>query len=243
MLKADTVISTIDRLIGESPVWALFVVFWIGAVASVSSCTAIRLPVVIGYVAGAGSSKKRAILLTCLFAAGLAVSCVLTGVAMMTVGGAAGKLLNLNKYLYWFLGGLLIVVGVFVSGLVNVRLLPEKWQNLGPRLQKASLAGAGLLGVVFGLLVVPACPCCGAGLLVLAGIAVAKKLSVYGLLLFVSFALGQSLPILAVGVLTALVKPDVIDRARARICSLEERIHLIAGNVLMVVGIYLIVVG
>lgn len=236
-------ISTIDRLIGESPVWALFVVFWIGAVASVSSCTAIRLPVVIGYVAGAGSSKKRAILLTCLFAAGLIVSHVLVGAAMMTVGGIAGKLLNLNKYLFWFLGVLLIVIGLFVSGMVNVRLLPERWQNLSSRLHKANLAAAGLLGVVFGLLVVPACPCCGAGLLILAGIAVAKKLSVYGLLLFISFALGQSLSVLAVGVLTALVKPDVIDRARARICSFEERIHLIAGNVLMVVGIYLIVVG
>lgn len=236
-------ISTIDRLIGESPVWALFVVFWIGAVASVSSCTAVRLPVVIGYVAGAGSSKRRAIVLTCLFAAGLVVSHVLVGAAMMTIGGVAGKLLNLNKYLFWFLGALLIVVGLFVSGMVNVRLLPEKWRNLGSRLHKANLATAGLLGVILGLLVVPACPCCGAGLLILAGIAVAKKLSVYGLLLFISFALGQSLSVLAVGVLTALVKPDVIDRARARICSLEERIHLIAGNVLMVVGIYLIVVG
>lgn len=236
-------ISTIDRLIGESPVWALFVVFWIGAVASVSSCTAVRLPVVIGYVAGAGSSKRRAIVLTCLFAVGLVVSHVLVGAAMMTIGGVAGKLLNLNKYLFWFLGALLIVVGLFVSGMVNVRLLPEKWRNLGPRLHKANLATAGLLGVILGLLVVPACPCCGAGLLILAGIAVAKKLSVYGLLLFISFALGQSLSVLAVGVLTALVKPDVIDRARARICSLEERIHLIAGNVLMVVGIYLIVVG
>ena len=236
-------ISTIDRLIGESPVWALFVVFWIGAMASLSSCTVLRLPVVIGYVAGAGSSKKRAVVLACLFTAGLIVSHVLVGAAMMTVGGVAGKLLNLNKYLFWFLGGLLIVVGLLVSGMLNVKLLPEKWRDLGPKLHKASLAGAALLGFVFGFLVVPACPCCGAGLLILAGIAVAKGLSVYGPLLFLSFALGQSLPVLAVGVLTALVKPDVIDKARARICSLEERIHLIAGNVLMVVGIYLIVVG
>jgi len=35
----------------------------------------------------------------------------------------------------------------------------------------------------------------------------------------------------------------VIDRARTRICSLERRIQLIAGNALVIVGIYLIVVG
>jgi cytochrome c biogenesis protein CcdA len=237
------VISTVDRLINESPVWALFIVFWIGAVASLSSCTAVRLPVVIGYVAGVGSSKRRAIVLTLLFAAGLVFSYVLLGAVMMTAGGVAGKMLRLNKYFFWFLGVLLIVTGIFVSGLVNVHLLPEKWRGLGPRLHKATLPGAVLLGFVFGLLIVPACPSCGTGLLILAGIAVAKKLSAYGLLLFLSFALGQSLPIVAVGVLTGLVKPNVIGRVRTRICSFERRTQLIAGNVLMVLGIYLIVVG
>jgi cytochrome c biogenesis protein CcdA len=237
------VISTVDKLINESPVWALFIVFWIGAMASLSSCTAVRLPVVIGYVAGVGSSKKRAVALACLFVAGLTVSYVLLGAVMMTAGGIAGKLLHLNKYFFWFLGVLLIVTGILLSGLVNVHLLPEKWRGLEPKLHKATLPGAVLLGAIFGLLIVPACPSCGAGLLILAGIAVAKKLSVYGLLLFMSFALGQSLPVLAVGVLTGLMRPDVIGRARTRICSLERRTQLIAGNVLMIVGIYLIVVG
>lgn len=211
--------------------------------ASLSSCMAVRLPVVIGYVAGVGSSKKRAIALTCLFGAGLTLSYVLLGMVMTTAGGVAGKLLALNKYFFWFLGGLLIVAGLFVSGLLSVHLLPEKWHGLGPKLHTATLPGAALLGFVFGLLLVPGCPSCGGGLLILAGIVVAKKLSVYGVLLFLSFALGQSVPVLAVGVLTGLMKPNVIDRARTRICSLERRIQLIAGNALVIVGIYLIVVG
>ena len=101
-------ISTVDRLINESPAWALLIVFWIGAMASLSSCMAVRLPVVIGYVAGVGSSKKRAIALTCLFGAGLTLSYVLLGMVMTTAGGVAGKLLGLNKYFFWLLGGLLI---------------------------------------------------------------------------------------------------------------------------------------
>lgn len=219
------------------------VVFWIGAMASLGSCTAIRLPVVIACVAGSGAHKRRAVVLTCLFAAGLVVSYILLGTALMVAGGIVGKLLHINRYFYWLLGVLLIVAGLFVSGLIGVHLLPEKWRDLGSKLQKAALVGVVLLGVASGLLVVPGCPSCGAGLLVLARVAVAKKLSVYGLLMFTSFALGQSLPILGVGVLTALVKPDVIGRARSRICSLEQRIQLVAGNVLMVLGIYLIVVG
>lgn len=211
--------------------------------ASLGSCMAVRLPVIIGYVAGIGSSKRRAIIQTCLFGAGLTLSYVLLGMVMTTAGGVAGKLLGLNKYFFWLLGGLLIVTGLLVSGLVSVHLLPEKWRGLGPKLHMASLPGAALLGFVFGLLLVPGCPSCGAGLLILAGIVVAKKLSVYGVLLFLSFALGQSMPVLAVGVLTGLMKPNVIDRARTRICSLERRLQLIAGNALVVVGIYLIVVG
>ena len=72
---------------------------------------------------------------------------------------------------------------------------------------------------------------------------VAKNLSLYGLALFVSFALGQGLPLLAVGVLASLLKPDLIKRLRTRMCSIEQRMQLLAGNTLMVLGIYFIVVG
>ncbi len=230
-------------MISESPWWALCVVFWIGAVASLGSSTAIRLPIVISCVAGSGTNKRRAVVLTCLFAVGVVVSYVLLGALMMTAGGIVSKLLHINHYFYWLLGGLLIITGLFVSGLISTHLLPEKWRGLGSKLQKGKLVGMLLLGVVSGLLVVPGSPSYGAGLLTLARVAVAKKLSAYGLLMFMSYAIGQSLPILGVGVLTALVKPDVIGKARSHICSLEQRIQLVAGNALMVLGIYLIVVG
>lgn len=236
-------ISNVENLISESPVWALGVVFWIGAVASLGSCTAVRLPIVISCVAGSGAHKRRAVILTCLFAVGVVVSYVLLGALMMTAGGIVGRLLHINHLFYWLLGALLIMTGLFVSGLIGTHLLPEKWRGLGSKLQKGKLVGMLLLGVASGLLVVPGSPSCGAGLLTLARIAVAEKLSAYGLLLFMSYAIGQSLPILGVGILTALVKPDVIGKARTHICSLEQRIQLIAGNALMVLGIYLIVVG
>lgn len=217
--------------------------FWIGAGSSLGWCTAIRLPIVIGYVAGSDLPKKRAIVLTCLFAVGMIVSYILLGTVVVMAGGAAEGLLQINKYVFWILGLLLIVAGILLSGLLSVHSLSERWPGLSARLQKAALPGAVLLGALCGLMIVPGCPSCGAGLLTLAGIIVAEKLSVYGLLLFTSFALGQSLPVLGVGVLTAMIKRDMIHRARTRICSLEERIQLIAGNVLMILGFYLIVVG
>ena len=235
--------ATIDRVITESPAWALLVVFSIGALASLSSCTVIRLPVVMGCVAGSGTSKRRGLILTVLFSLGLILSYIVLGLTTAFMGELIHRVLVLNKYVFWFLGMVLFVVGVWVSGLLSLRSLPEQWKALGDRLRTGGMIGGFLLGILFGLLETPACPCCGGGLLLLAKIVVAKNVSSYGLLVFASFALGQSVPVLAVGVLTALVKPDLIRRMRTRMCSIEQRVQLIAGNALMVLGIYLIVVG
>ena len=236
-------LSTVDRVITESPAWALLVVFSIGALASLSSCTVIRLPVVMGCVAGSGTSKKRGLILTGLFSLGLILSYIVLGSITAFMGEWIQKVLVLNKYIFWFLGLALFVVGIWVSGLLSLHSLPDQCKTIAGRLRKAGLLGTFLLGLLFGLLETPACPCCGGGLLVLAGVVVAKNLSFYGLLVFASFALGQSVPVLAVGVLTGLVKPDLVRRMRTRMCSIEQRIQLISGNVLMVLGIYLIVVG
>jgi cytochrome c biogenesis protein CcdA len=237
------VISTIDRIFNGSPP-ALFIVFWIGAVASLSSCTVVRLPIVMGYVAGSGSSKRRALLQTVLFTFGLVVTYVLLGAVTAFTGGVIHRIVQLNKYAYWFLGIVLFITGLLVSGLLGTRLLPKGCQRVAHGLNTATFAGAFLFGGFFGLLVMPACPCCGAGLLVLAGVVVAKHLSwSYSLAVFASFALGQSLPVLAVGLLTGLFKPDLIRRLRNHICSIEQRIQLVAGNILMVLGIYFVIVG
>ncbi len=236
--------STLDKVIVESPAWALLVVFAIGALASLSSCTIIRLPVVMGCVAGSGTSKRRGLVLAGLFSLGLVLSYVIMGSITAFMGDMIQKVLVLNKYVFWLLGIMLFAVGVWVTGLLSLRPLTEQGTAIANRLQKAGIVGTFLLGVLFGLLETPACPSCGGSLLLLAGVVTAKNLSsVFGLLVFTSFALGQSVPVLAMGILTSLVKPDLVQRLRTRMCSIEQRIQLISGNLLMILGIYLIVVG
>ncbi len=236
-------ISTVGTVISESPVWALFVVFWVGAVASLGSCLLVRLPVVMGCVAGSGDSKKRGLVLTGLFVLGLVISYTLLGAVTAFMGELINKVLVLNKYIFWLLGITLFGTGIWISGLLSLRSLPDQCERIGDRLKRSGSLGTFLMGFFFGLLAMPACPCCGAGLLILAGVVVAQNLSVYGLLVFASFGLGQSLPVLALGVLTGLVKPDLVRRLRKRMCSIEQQIQLIAGNALMILGVYFIVVG
>jgi len=237
------VLDALKKLVIESPILALLVIFWIGAVASLNSCTAVRLPIVLGYVGASGGSRKRSLFLTGLFLAGLVVSYVLIGAAVAFVSGAVSQLLHTSKVIFWISGALLIVAGALISGLISPGLLPSRWQHIGVRLDRARPLGALIFGLLFGLLTMPACPLCGAGLIVLGGIAAAKSLSLYGLAMFASFALGQTVPVMAVGVLTTILRPGLIRRLRTRLCSAEQHIQLLCGNLLIVLGIYYIIVG
>jgi len=234
---------TLDTVFSESPAWALLVVFWIGAATSLTACMVVRLPVIVGCVAGSGSSKKRGLILTTLFCVGLVLSYVTLGAVTAFAEGVIHKILIANRYLFWFLGIVLFAAGIWVSGLFSLRSASDQSDRIKDRWLKAGPIVAFLLGVLFGLLVMPACPCCKGGLLVLAGIVEAQNLSYYALLVFGSFGLGQSLPVFSVGVLTSLFKAGLVRRLRTRMCSIEQRIQLIAGNVLIVLGVYLVVVG
>jgi cytochrome c biogenesis protein CcdA len=62
-------------------------------------------------------------------------------------------------------------------------------------------------------------------------------------LIFVSFALGQSLPVLAVALSANLVKTDVIMFLTMKIQRVEDHIDFIAGNMLITLGIYYLVIA
>lgn len=236
-------ISTFESLFSGAPP-TLFAVFWIGALASLSSCMILRLPVVVGYVGGSGTSKARALILTMLFTLGLASVYVALGVVTAFAGSTIHQIVQFNKYIYWLLGGILLISGLLVSGLLSVRVLPKGCRFITAGLASPSYPGAFLFGTLFGMLMMPACPSCGAGLLVLAGVVVAKHMVwSQAVAIFLTFALGQSLPVFALGVLTSLLTPDLVRKMRTRMCSIEQHVQLVAGNVLIVLGIYFIVIG
>jgi cytochrome c biogenesis protein CcdA len=238
------VVSTPEQLFGESAAATLFAVFWIGALASLGPCVIVRLPVIAGYVGGSTGPRRRAVLLTALFALGLLIASLALGAMSLFVGDFLRKIPLLNRYIYWLAGILLLIAGIRVSGLVSADLWPERLQRFGQRLSKAGNGGALLLGLALGMIVMPACPTCGAGLFVLAGIAISRELSQsHSLALFAAYGLGQCLPVVAAGVLTGLLRVGMIRWLRNLMCSIEERIQLLAGNTLMVLGLYFLVVG
>lgn len=235
--------STLQELSLASPPSALVAVFCTGIGVSLGLSAAVRLPVIAAYVAGTSTSKRHGILLAVLFTAGMIAGTVLLGISATPAQDGVHQVLYLSRYLFWAVGISLFVVGVSISGLVNPDLLPEKYRRFAERLRRAGTPGAFLLGAAFGLLQMPISARSGTELLALVQALDGQGASLQGGLLLLAFAAGQGIVILATGILTSLIEPDIAMRFRKWMCSIEQRIQLLAGNVLMILGIYFVIVG
>ena len=236
-------IPTFQELTTHASELTSFTAFVAGTAGSLNLCAAVRLPVLVGYVAGVGRSKRHALILSALFALGIVMGTVLLGLTASPAEGGAHRVLHAHKSLFWVAGPVLFVLGILISGLIDPQLLPDRWRRVAGCIRRADTPGAFLLGATFGLLQTPACPSCRQELLIVVEAAATKGAGFTSLMLLLGFALGQSLLVLGTGVLTSLMKPEMVPWLRARMCSIEQRIQLLAGNALMVLGIYFVIVG
>ncbi len=232
-------VSFIQNIIinGSLPVVLLAVAF-AGAVASLSSCTIARLPVMWGYVAATSESKRKGVLLSVAFACGLITSYTIIGFLFGVITDLAGKLIQISQYLYSILGILLIIGGLLFAGLLPTG---KSWFNKhcdATIKQTKNFHSAFIFGMLFAFLEMPACPCCGAVLMVIASLVVIKGSLIYSGLVFISFAIGQSIPILVIGFSTSILK-----HIAPRTERLESAISFIAGNILIVSGFFLIMIA
>ena len=163
--KSSIMIPIPDPASIQPPEMTFVAAVWMGALTSVHVCAVARLPILAAYLVGAGVSKKHALILTVLFAAGLAAGTVLVGLTAIPMAGGVHRAFQVNKCLFWILGSFLVVVGVLISGLINLQLVPGKWRSVAERLVRTDGLGALLLGIALGLLQIPACPTCRAELL------------------------------------------------------------------------------
>ena len=213
----------------------LIAVFFAGAVASLSSCTIARLPVLLGLVSSTTESKHRGFLLSIAFSCGLIISYTAIGILFGTIAHIATRLVAISQCLYLILGFLLILGGLFFAGLVPA-VSDKIGANCGNFVKGVkSLPSAFTFGLFFAFLEMPACPCCGAVLLLIASLVAIKGSLLYSGLIFFSFSLGQSLPILIIGFSTSLLN-HLLPKTK----SLEGVISFFVGNILVVSGIFLL---
>ena len=231
--------NTLQTIITKSPILAIFIVFWAGFIASLSSCTIIRIPIVFGYVSGASHDTKRKSFLSAVFLAlGLITSYTFLGLALILLKNLAFSLVLISRYLYIFLGVVLLIFGVFYVGLIKIGKPHHAHCGANTRLKKRSFIGSFLFGVMFAFLEMPACPCCASVLFVIASIVGFWDSWVYSFIIFLSFAIGQSMPILLIGSSTSLVKYLI-----PKVKSLEKYTQFVAGNILIAIALFFFILA
>ncbi|MEV4390420.1 cytochrome c biogenesis protein CcdA [Nonomuraea sp. NPDC049607] len=218
-----------DVVASGSLLLALPIALLAGVVSFLSPCVLPLVPGYLSYVTGMSADPKRGrlVLGTVLFVAGFALVFVLSGALF---GGLGSIMLGNAQIITRVLGVLTILLGLAFLG-----VLPGLMRDVRiHKLPAAGLAGAPLLGVVFGL---GWTPCIGPTLAVVLTLGLNEGSASRGALLAVAYALGLGLPFVAAAL--AYSKALRTFRAVRRHTQLITRI----GGVMMVAVGLLLVTG
>ena len=227
----DNLLNSLSILIREnvwlSPVLALLA----GIVTSVTPCALSSVPLVIGYVGGAGQKDtKKALKLSLTFALGTAVTFTTLGV----IATSAGKLMGTSNP-WWFiiLGVLMVLMALQTWEIINI--IPAT--NLLSKNKKRGYAGALLAGVLGGLF---SSPCATPVLIVLLGILAKGGNIILGIILMLCYSLGHSTLTIVAGTSIGFVQ-KINASEKYRVFSTVLKIAM--GTVILGIAFYMFYLG
>lgn len=220
--------QTLPGILGQTPVFALALVFLGGVLTSIGPCNLSMVPVIIGYVGGQGElTRSRGFWLSGFFTIGSSITFVALGLIAAFIGVVTGTQADVLR---WLAAGVCIVIGLVMLGVV--RLNTDILTRFTPkRVTRTGLLGSVLLGMIIGLTGSQ----CGIPVLVaILSIVTLKGQLAYGALLLFAYALGRGVPIVLAGTFTGVIKA---------LPKMERWTHWMqsaAGLVLIGIGLYFV---
>jgi len=189
--------------------------------------TAVKAPAT---PAAAGHGRPRTVAGTALFVLGFSAVFATEGVAF---GGLGSVLRTHVAGLTQILGGLTIILGLMFAGVFD--RFPVTGRIIRPSVRpRAGLAGAPVLGVLFGLTWTP---CIGPTLSVVMGLALTSGTAVRGAVLMFVYGLGLGIPFLIVALLFQRgMTTFSFARRHARVITRVGGAMLVAVGVLELTG-------
>ncbi len=223
--------ETLGQVMQTRPILAYGASYLGGVVATASPCILASIPLVIGFVGGyAGGNKKQAFFYSLTFVLGLAIVMSILGAMASLMGTLFGQV---GVYWYFVVAVILMVMGLQLSGLINLKLGGASQKFLPKR---TGLIGALILGALFGLVL---SPCASPVLAVILTLAAVKGEVAYGSSLLFAYALGQGTLVILAGTFTGVIESFLQSRgARASVIMQQ-----VAGFLIFFVGAYIFFQG
>ena len=223
--------ETLGQVMQTRPILAYGASYLGGVVATASPCILASIPLVIGFVGGyAGGNKKQAFFYSLTFVLGLAVVMSILGAMAALMGTMFGEV---GTYWYFVVAVILMVMGLQLSGMINLKLGGASQKFLP---QRTGLVGALILGALFGLVL---SPCASPVLAVILTLAAVKGEVAYGSTLLFAYALGQGTLIILAGTFTGVIE-SFLQSKGARFGTIMQQV---AGFLIFFVGAYIFFQG
>src|SRR5438132_1222983 len=198
--------SGLSNALQHQPLVAVPLLFFAGLVTSTNPCIWPMIPITIGAITGVGGgtqgathSRRRTIVLTLTYVAGLALFYAILGLIAGLSGSIFGTISS-NRWSRLVIGSLLLVFALVMFDVIPVRV-PSRMATWAGSLGGGSYPAVFLLGATSGIV---AAPCGAPAFAVVLTWVAATQSAVAGFVYLFVFSLGMTAVLVGVGVFSGL---------------------------------------
>jgi cytochrome c biogenesis protein CcdA len=207
---------------------------WLGVLTSISPCPLATNIAAISYIGRRVGSARSIFLSGLLYTLGRTLAYL--GLAIVLVASVLSVpqiAMFLQKYMHLVLGPILIVVGMFLMGLIELNIGGKGMsESLQKRVDAMGAWGALLLGIIFALTFCPTSAALFFGSL----IPLSLKMN-SSVILPVAYGVGTALPVMVFAVLLA-TSAQTVGKAYNILAKVEWWARMLTGVIFIVVGLY-----
>lgn len=207
---------------------------WLGVLTSISPCPLATNIAAISYIGRKVGNSRHVFLTGLLYTVGRTLAYLALAIVLVASVLSVPQIsLFLQKYMHLALGPVLIVVGMFLLGLIELNMGGSGMSGgLQKRVESMGVWGALLLGVVFALTFCPTSAALFFGSLVPLSLKVNSSVA-----LPVVYGVGTALPVMVFAVLLA-TSAQSVGKAYNVLAKIEWWARMLTGAIFVLVGIY-----
>jgi cytochrome c-type biogenesis protein len=207
---------------------------WLGVLTSISPCPLATNIAAISYIGRKVGNSRQIFLTGLLYTVGRTLAYLaLAFVIVASVLSMPQISLFLQKYMSLVLGPILIIVGMFLLGLIQMDIGGQGiGEGMKKRVDAMGIWGALLLGIVFALSFCPTSAALFFGSLIPLSLKVNSSIA-----LPVIYGVGTALPVMVFAVLLA-ISAQSVGKAYNVLAKIEWWARMITGWIFVLVGIY-----